>query len=198
MMKAIVAVDEYYGIGKDGNLLFRISDDLKRFKKLTEGRAVIMGRRTLESLPGGKPLPDRINFVLTQNKEYNQLGIIPIHSLDEMQEIFQTLRSDNIFVIGGASVYAQLLEYCDTVYMTKVYKHESADAIFPDLPNDEWNLVSKSDRLTDEKTGLVFRYLVYERSPNFKDNWDFQLCKNRFFVDSSTGIPVSKKEDCVQ
>ena len=106
MMKAIVAVDEYYGIGKDGNLLFRISDDLKRFKKLTEGRAVIMGRRTLESLPGGKPLPDRINFVLTQNKEYNQLGIIPIHSLDEMQEIFQTLRSDNIFVIGGASVYA--------------------------------------------------------------------------------------------
>lgn len=198
MMKAIVAVDEYYGIGKDGNLLFRISDDLKRFKKLTEGRAVIMGRRTLESLPGGKPLPDRINFVLTQNKEYNQLGIIPIHSLDEMQEIFQTLRSDNIFVIGGASVYAQLLEYCDTVYMTKVYKHEIADAIFPDLPNDEWNLVSKSDRLTDEKTGLVFRYLVYERSPNFKDNWDFQLCKNRFFVDSSTGIPVSKKEDCVQ
>ena len=170
MMKAIVAVDEYYGIGKDGNLLFRISDDLKRFKKLTEGRAVIMGRRTLESLPGGKPLPDRINFVLTQNKEYNQLGIIPIHSLDEMQEIFQTLRSDNIFVIGGASVYAQLLEYCDTVYMTKVYKHEIADAIFPDLPNDEWNLVSKSDRLTDEKTGLVFRYLVYERSPNFKDN----------------------------
>lgn len=198
MMKAVVAVDEYYGIGKDGNLLFRISDDLKRFKKLTEGRAVIMGRRTLESLPGGKPLPDRINFVLTQNKEYNQLGIIPIHSLDEMQEIFQTLRSDNIFVIGGASVYAQLLEYCDTVYMTKVYKHEIADAIFPDLPNDEWNLVSKSDRLTDEKTGLVFRYLVYERSPNFKDNWDFQLCKNRFFVDSSTGIPVSKKEDCVQ
>ncbi len=198
MMKAIVAVDEYYGIGKDGNLLFRISDDLKRFKKLTEGRAVIMGRRTLESLPGGKPLPDRINFVLTQNKEYNQLGIIPIHSLDEMQEIFQTLRSDNIFVIGGASVYAQLLEYCDTVYMTKVYKHEIADAIFPDLPNDEWNLVSKSDRLTDEKTGLVFRYLVYERSPNFKDNWDFQLCKNRFFVGSSTGIPVSKKEDCVQ
>ena len=198
MMKAIVAVDEYYGIGKDGNLLFRISDDLKRFKKLTEGRAVIMGRRTLESLPGGKPLPDRINFVLTQNKEYNQLGIIPIHSLDEMQEIFQTLRSDKIFVIGGASVYAQLLEYCDTVYMTKVYKHEIADAIFPDLPNDEWNLVSKSDRLTDEKTGLVFRYLVYERSPNFKDNWDFQLCKNRFFVGSSTGIPVSKKEDCVQ
>lgn len=198
MMKAVVAVDEYYGIGKDGNLLFRISDDLKRFKKLTEGRAVIMGRRTLESLPGGKPLPDRINFVLTQNKEYNQLGIIPIHSLDEMQEIFQTLRSDNIFVIGGASVYAQLLEYCDTVYMTKVYKHEIADAIFPDLPNDEWNLVSKSDRLTDEKTGLVFRYLVYERSPNFKDNWDFQLCKNRFFVGSSTGIPVSKKEDCVQ
>lgn len=198
MMKAIVAVDEYYGIGKDGNLLFRISDDLKRFKKLTEGRAVIMGRRTLESLPGGKPLPDRINFVLTQNKEYNQLGIIPIHSLDEMQEIFQTLRSDNIFVIGGASVYAQLLEYCDTVYMTKVYKHEIADAIFPDLPNDEWNLVSKSDRLTDEKTGLVFRYLVYERSPNFKDNWDFQLCKNRFFVGFSTGIPVSKKEDCVQ
>jgi len=198
MMKAIVAVDEYYGIGKDGNLLFRISDDLKRFKKLTEGRAVIMGRRTLESLPGGKPLPDRINFVLTQNKEYNQLGIIPIHSLDEMQEIFQTLRSDNIFVIGGASVYAQLLEYCDTVYMTKVYKHEIADAIFPDLPNDEWNPVSKSDRLTDEKTGLVFRYLVYERSPNFKDNWDFQLCKNRFFVDSSTGIPFSKKEDCVQ
>ena len=198
MMKAIVAVDEYYGIGKDGNLLFRISDDLKRFKKLTEGRAVIMGRRTLESLPGGKPLPDRINFVLTQNKEYNQLGIIPIHSLDEMQEIFQTLRSDNIFVIGGASVYAQLLEYCDTVYMTKVYKHEIADAIFPDLPNDEWNPVSKSDRLTDEKTGLVFRYLVYERSPHFKDNWDFQLCKNRFFVDSSTGIPVSKKEDCVQ
>ena len=198
MMKAIVAVDEYYGIGKDGNLLFRISDDLKRFKKLTEGRAVIMGRRTLESLPGGKPLPDRINFVLTQNKEYNQLGIIPIHQLDEMQEIFQTLRSDNIFVIGGASVYAQLLEYCDTVYMTKVYKHEIADAIFPDLPNDEWNPVSKSDRLTDEKTGLVFRYLVYERSPNFKDNWDFQLCKNRFFVDSSTGIPVSKKEDCVQ
>ena len=198
MMKAIVAVDEYYGIGKDGNLLFRISDDLKRFKKLTEGRAVIMGRRTLESLPGGKPLPDRINFVLTQNKEYNQLGIIPIHSLDEMQEIFQTLRSDNIFVIGGASVYAQLLEYCDTVYMTKVYKHEIADAIFPDLPNDEWNLVSKSDCLTDEKTGLVFRYLVYERSPNFKDNWDFQLCKNRFFVGSSTGIPVSKKEDCVQ
>lgn len=198
MMKAIVAVDEYYGIGKDGNLLFRISDDLKRFKKLTEGRAVIMGRRTLESLPGGKPLPDRINFVLTQNKEYNQLGIIPIHSLDEIQEIFQTLRSDKIFVIGGASVYAQLLPHCDTVYMTKVYKHEIADAIFPDLPNDEWNLVSKSDRLTDEKTGLVFRYLVYERSPNFTDNWDFQLCKNRFSVDSSTGIPVSKKEDCVQ
>lgn len=158
-MQAIVAVSESWGIGRGGALLFRISADLKRFKALTTGHTVIMGRKTLESLPGGRGLPNRRNLVLTRQENFTPDRAEAVHSLGELL----ALADSDAFVIGGQDIYEQLLPYCTRVYVTKVLSDAPADAFFPDLDRDPaWRIASAGE--VQEENGLRFQYVEYERA----------------------------------
>ena len=151
-MTAIVCVSQNWGIGRDGALLFRISADLKRFKALTVGKTVILGRKTLDTFPGGKPLKDRRNIVLSR-RELDIPGAEIAHSFEEAA------------AIGGASVYMALLSRCDRVYVTKVDAAPDADSFFPDLDdNPDWRVASESEVF--EENGLKFRFVDYIRNCN--------------------------------
>ena len=157
-VEAIVAVSEDWGIGKDGKLLFHIRADLKRFRELTEGRTVIMGRKTLESLPGGRGLPRRRNLVVSRDAHYTA----------ENAEVFSDLAAaaeaagENAVVIGGGSVYRALLPRCDRVRVTKVFAPAQSDTFFPNLDDDpDWRVSWESEIM--EEDGLRFQYVDYER-----------------------------------
>ena len=153
-MTAVVAVCENGGIGKDGALLFHILEDLRRFRQLTLGKTVVMGRKTLESLPGGRGLPDRRNLVLTRDTDFTAPGAEVIHDLAEVPE--------DAVVIGGESVYRQLLPRCGTVYVTKIFASPQADAFFPDLSRDSgWTEAERSEMYTSG--GVRFQYVTYRR-----------------------------------
>ena len=154
-MNAIVAVAENGGIGKDNELLFRISADLKRFKELTSGHTVIMGRKTLQSLPGGRGLPNRRNIVITRDPDFTAERAEVVHSVEEAL----ALADDDAFVIGGDSIYRAMLPYCDKVYLTKVYASAEADAFFPTL--DGWQIATQSEIM--EENGISFQYVDYIR-----------------------------------
>ncbi len=145
-MKAIVAVDLNWGIGCSGNLLQWIPEDMKFFKQMTLGKVVIMGRETFESLPGKEPLKDRINIVLSKNEGFTNEKIIICHSLGALFLEIRKYNLDDIFVIGGESVYAQLLSYCTEAYVTKIKRKYVADKHFTNLDKEEkWELVSTGD-----------------------------------------------------
>ena len=155
-MQAIVAVSENWGIGKDNDLLFRISADLKRFRELTAGHTVLMGRKTLESLPGGKGLPKRRNIVLTSDPHYTAENVECV--LTPAGAIFAA--GADAFVIGGASVYRQFLSLCDRVYVTKVFADAEADAFFPNLDESpDWEVAEESEIM--EENGIRFQYVDY-------------------------------------
>lgn len=157
-MTAIVCVSQNWGIGRDGALLFRISADLKRFKALTVGKTVILGRKTLDTFPGGKPLKDRRNIVLSR-RELDIPGAEIAHSFEEAA----ALGGDDAIVIGGASVYMALLSRCDRVYVTKVDAAPDADSFFPDLDdNPDWRVASESEVF--EENGLKFQFVDYVRN----------------------------------
>ena len=159
-MTAIVCVSQNWSIGRDGALLFRISADLKRFKALTVGKTVILGRKTLDTFPGGKPLKDRRNIVLSR-RELDIPGAEIAHSFEEAA----ALGGDDAIVIGGASVYMALLSRCDRVYVTKVDAAPDADSFFPDLDdNPDWRVASESEVF--EENGLKFRFVDYIRNCN--------------------------------
>ncbi len=155
-MQAIVAVSENWGIGKENQLLFRISADLKRFKELTAGHAVVMGRKTLQSLPGGKGLPGRRNIVLTGDRSFTAENAETVHTLSAA--VFSA--GADAFVIGGETVYRQMLSVCDRIYVTKVFASPEADAFFPDLDADpRWTVAEQSEVM--EENGLRFQYVDY-------------------------------------
>jgi dihydrofolate reductase len=118
------------GIGKNNELLWRISDDLKRFKTLTTGHPIIMGRKNFESI--GRPLPHRTNIIVTRNKNYSQEGCTICHSLEEAIDIARTKDSEEIFIIGGSEIYSQVIEQADKLYLTIVDAEKEADTFFPD------------------------------------------------------------------
>ncbi len=162
-MKLIVAVDENWGIGKDGDLLEKISEDLKYFKQKTTGKTVIMGRVTFESLPNRKPLPNRKNIVLSKSKEITEEGITLCGSVEELLKEIESEESDNIFVMGGAKIYELLLPYCKKAYITKIYKKYEADRYFKNLDEDNrWKITEKSEIMYKNKE-IPFQFLVYER-----------------------------------
>lgn len=155
-MQAIVAVSENWGIGKENQLLFRISADLKRFKELTAGHTVIMGRKTLQSLPGSKGLPNRRNIVLTSDPDFSAENAETVRTL--AGAIFAA--GADAFIIGGATVYRQMLSLCDRVYVTRVFAAPEADAFFPDLDADpHWEIAAQSEIM--EENGLRFQYVDY-------------------------------------
>ncbi|MBQ2061656.1 MAG: dihydrofolate reductase [Oscillospiraceae bacterium] len=158
-MQAIVNVTENWGIGRDGRLLFPLKADLRRFKELTMGHAVVMGRKTLESLPGKKGLPGRRNLVLTRDPDFAATGVEIVHT--PLQAVFATGAED--FCIGGESVYRLFLPVCDRVFVTKVLAAAEADAFFPDLDEDSaWRIESESEIM--EENGIRFQYVDYVRT----------------------------------
>lgn len=159
-MFAIVAADENWGIGKDGSLLVRIPADLKRFQALTMGHPVILGRKTLSTFPGGKPLPGRKNLVLSRNPEFCPEGCAVFRDLDGLL----SAAPKDSFVIGGGDVYRQLLPWCETVYVTRLSRRFPADSFFPDLDRDpDWIRVNSAAPLSHD--GLEFRYDTYQKKP---------------------------------
>ena len=148
-MKAIVAIDKLWGIGKDGNLLFNNKEDMKFFKETTIGKVVVMGRKTFESLPNG-PLKDRMNLVIT-NRDYENDKNVKFGDIDTINEIIKKYDTNDIFIIGGASIYEQFLYRCDTVYVTHNSKAYDADTYMPNLafegfiPKQITNIQSDSD-----------------------------------------------------
>lgn len=157
-MKAIAAADENWGIGYQGGLLCRVSADLKRFRALTLGKTVILGRKTLNAFPGKKPLPGRENWILSTTMKAPPEGGRVFHSL----EALLAEAPEDAFVIGGAEVYRELLPYCDTVYLTKIHAAFPADARFPDLDRDGgWKITETEGPM--EEDGLQFSYVTYRR-----------------------------------
>lgn len=168
-MKLIVAVDKEWGIGYKGDLLARVRADLMNFKELTVGKTVILGSNTLATFPGGKALKNRTNIVLHPSEEYHPENTTVVHSIDHLLEEIKKYNTDDVIVIGGASVYRQMLPYCDTAYVTKFDKSFEKDVFFPNLDEDEnWKLVSVgekqiSDPEKDTEPNLEFYFTEYRR-----------------------------------
>ena len=161
-MKIIVAVDEKWGIGKDGGLLCHLPGDLKYFKERTTGKTLVMGRVTLESLPGKKGLPNRKNIVLTSDHDYVAENAEAVSSEEELWSLLSTTPSDDVFVIGGAKVYAEFLPYCDTCYVTKMYNDFDADRHFSNLDeNEDFVCTELSD--VQEENGVRYQFFEYSR-----------------------------------
>ena len=161
-MKIIVAADKNWGIGKDNKLLVSIPADMKMFRQETTGKVVVMGRKTLESFPNGLPLKNRTNIVLTGNKNYKVNGAIIVHTVEELLEEIKKYPSDEVYCIGGDSVYKQLLPYCDTAHVTKIDFAYEADSHFPNLDEmPEWKITAESEEQT--YFDLEYTFVKYER-----------------------------------
>ena len=161
-MNIIVAVDKNWAIGKDNKLLVSIPADMKMFRQETTGKVVVMGRKTLESFPNGLPLKNRTNIVLTGNKDYNVKDAIIVHTVEELLEEIKKYPSEEVYCIGGDSVYKQLLPYCDTAHVTKIDFAYEADSYFPNLDEmPEWKVTEESDEQT--YFDLEYSFMKYER-----------------------------------
>ena len=157
-MNLIVAVDQNWAIGKDGDQLVYLKEDLKRFRTLTSGHTVILGRKTLATFPGGRPLKNRRNLILSRNPQFQAEGAEVFSSVEELVK----QADGDAFVIGGASVYEQLLPYCHTAYITKIHAGFPADTYFPNLDQSgEWEVSEESESL--EQDGISYHYVTYSR-----------------------------------
>lgn len=158
MLSIIVAAAENNAIGRNNELIWHISEDLKYFKRITSGHTVIMGRKTFESI--GKPLPNRTNIVISRNTEFKPEGCIVVSSLDEA--ISKTDPNEENFIIGGGSIYCEAMDIADKLYLTKVHHSYEGDTFFPEV-GDEWKEISREDFERGEKFEYPFSFIVYER-----------------------------------
>jgi len=161
MLSIIVAVAENSAIGKDNDLLWYISDDLKRFKKLTTGHAILMGRKTYESLPNGA-LPNRENIVISRNTQLQLPKCTMLHSINEAIEKYSNSREE-VFVIGGGSIYEKLLPYAQKIYLTQVHENFDADVFFPSIKNEEWQITFEEKHTKGDKNEFDFTFINMER-----------------------------------
>ncbi|MDL2323857.1 dihydrofolate reductase [Ruminococcaceae bacterium OttesenSCG-928-A16] len=160
-MNAIVNVDENWGIGRDGDLIFPIPEDMQFFKKMTTGKIVVMGRRTLASFPGGRALKDRTNIVLTRKQNTPIQNAIVCHNLGQLQATLQPHPPQDVFVIGGEAIYRQLIDSCAIAYVTKVQSSAVADNHFPNLDGRPgWILAEESE--PHHYNGLTFTFCTYQ------------------------------------
>ena len=163
-MNAIVAVDKNWGIGKHNDLLFHLPVDMKFFRQKTLGKVVAMGSNTLRSFPGGKPLKNRINVVLYPEGE-KRADCTIVNSLQEMKDVLKQYRTEEVYIIGGAMFYHTMLEYCDTVYVTKVDADGGADAFVENLDeSSRFRLTEESEPI--ETNGYTIRFCKYV-NPDF-------------------------------
>ena len=156
MIKIIVATSKNKVIGNNNELIWKLSSDLKRFKELTTGHPVVMGRKTYESI--GKPLPNRRNIIITRNLEYEVNGCEVVYSLEEAL----LLTNNDCFIIGGGEIYKQSLEVADKIYLTLVHKDFEGDTTFPEL-GKEWATIDTKDFDADEKNEYNYSFIEYDR-----------------------------------
>lgn len=161
-MNAIAAVDVNWAIGNKNRLLTSIPADMKFFREKTMGHVVVMGRKTLESFPNGLPLKNRVNIVLTANRSYKVKDAVIVHTKEELLEELKKYDSNELYVIGGGSIYEMLIPYCDTAYITKIDHAYAADTYFPNLDQmDDWEMTEVSEEQTCFDLEYVFA--KYER-----------------------------------
>ena len=161
-MNIIVAVDNNWAIGNKNKLLVSIPNDMKHFRQETTGKVVVLGRKTLETFPQGQPLKNRTNVILSSNQGYKVKDAIVVHSVEELLEELKKYEDEDIYVIGGDSVYKQLLPYCNVAHVTKIDREYEADAYFPDLDKDpDWQITAESDEQT--YFDIAYQFLKYER-----------------------------------
>ena len=161
-MNLIAAADANWGIGKDGGLLVHLPGDLRYFKEKTSGKAVIMGRATLESLPGGKPLPNRTNIVLTSQTDFAKEGCIVVHDMDEMAAVCADYAPEDMMVIGGEQIYMQLIRQCERLFITKIFEIYDADKHLMNVDKmRSFELVWESD--VQEENGVQYQFLEYRK-----------------------------------
>lgn len=159
-MNAIAAVSLDWGIGRENDLLFHIGEDMKRFRALTLGGTVIMGRKTLDSMPGGDSLPRRRNIVLTRQKEIARAGVETAASVEEVLSLVAGEDPEKVWVIGGGEIYRQMLPYCRLCYLTRVYARPESDAFFPDLDTlPQWQVL-RSGAIVSDGT-LDYQFIEY-------------------------------------
>ncbi len=160
-MNAIAAVSLNWGIGRGNDLLFHISEDMKRFRAMTSGGTVLMGRKTLDSMPGGRPLPKRRNIVITRNRDFAREGVEVVHSVGEALALTAEEDPEKVWVIGGGEIYKALLPHCRRCCLTRVYARPECDVFFPDLDAlTQWKLFRSEPIRTEGE--LDFQFVDYE------------------------------------
>ena len=166
-MNIIAAVDKNWAIGYQNELLVRIPNDHKHFREETTGKVVVLGRKTLETFPQGLPLKNRTNIILSRNPEYKVKDAIIVHSTEELKKELAKYSGEDIYIIGGESVYRELLVLCDTAHFTKINRAYQADAYFPDLDaSGEWEITEESEEQT--YFDVEYTFLKYERKAKEK------------------------------
>ena len=161
-MNAIVAVDNNWAIGCKNSLLVRIPADHKNFRQETTGKVVVLGRKTLETFPQGMPLKNRTNIILSTNPDYRVKDAVVVHSKEELDAELKKYPTEDVYIIGGESVYRMMLPACDVVHVTKIDHDYEADAYFPNLDNDDaWEITAESEEQT--YFDLPYYFVKYER-----------------------------------
>ena len=161
-MNVIVGVDSNWAIGNKNQLLVSIPNDMKHFREETTGKVVVLGRKTLATFPQGLPLKNRTNIILTTDKSFQVKDAIVVHSIEELLEELKKYNEEDIYIIGGESVYRQMLPYCKVAHVTKNDQSYEADTYFPNLDADEeWQLVADSEEQT--YFDIAYEFLRYER-----------------------------------
>ena len=161
-MNLIVAADENWGIGKDGGLLIHLPGDLKYFKEKTKGKVVVMGRATLESLPGGKPLPERTNLVLTRDSSFKKEGCLIVNDMEQLLAECAKYDPEDVMIIGGEQIYMQLIRQCERLFITKIFASFDADKHLMNVDKmRSFGLVWKSDVM--EENDISYQFLEYRR-----------------------------------
>lgn len=159
MILMIAAVGENNELGKDNNLLWHLPDDFKRFKKLTSGHYIIMGRKTFESFP--KPLPDRTHIVITRQQNYNPEGCIVVNSIENALKACP--EKEDVYIIGGGEIYNLGMAFADAIELTRVHSTFDADAFFPEINENDWRIETEEFHPIDEKHKFDFTYQNFVR-----------------------------------
>ncbi|MCI5649368.1 MAG: dihydrofolate reductase [Fusicatenibacter sp.] len=161
-MKAILSADRNWGIGYQGRMLVTIPSDMRFFRETTMGKVVVMGRKTLETLPAGQPLKGRTTIILSRDPEFRMRGAVTVHSKEELLKTLQSYPDEDIYVAGGGEIYQMLLPYCDTALVTRIDMEYQADTFFPDLDQSpEWELVEEGEEQTC--FDIEFYFTTYRR-----------------------------------
>lgn len=162
MVTIIAAAAENNALGKDNDLVWHLPDDFKRFKALTTGHHIIMGRKTFETFP--KPLPNRTHIVVTRQKDYRKEGCIVVHSVKEALELAKG--DEQPFIIGGGEIYRLGMPYTDKIELTRIHADPEADTFFPEIDMEQWELTDSEHHPGDERHKYDFTYLTYVRKPH--------------------------------